>query len=104
MVDYHESLNGEYFYLEVVGDSMKDDRILPNDILYVRKQNTLENGDIGIILVDDEATVKRVYFKDNKMILQPSNSNYQPRIFDEEELQKHHVQILGKVLHNKIRY
>ena len=103
-VEAQENQNGEYFYLEVVGDSMKDDRILPGDILYVRKQNTLNNGEIGIVLVDDEATVKRVYFKNNQMILQPSNSNYQPMIFTEHDLQEHHVQILGKVLHNKIRY
>lgn len=104
MVDAQESQNGEYFYLEVVGDSMKDDRILPGDILYVRKQNTLDNGDIGIVLVDDEATVKRVYFKNNQMILQPSNDNYQPLVFDAETIKQHQVQILGKVIHNKIRY
>lgn len=103
-VEPQETTNGEYFYLEVVGDSMKDDRILPGDILYVRKQNTLNNGEIGIVLVDDEATVKRVYFKNNTLILQPSNDNYQPLVFDEQQLQQHQVQILGKVIHNKIRY
>ena len=103
-VEPQETNNGEYFYLEVVGDSMKDDRILPGDILYVRKQNTLNNGEIGIVLVDDEATVKRVYFKNNTLILQPSNDSYQPLVFDEQQLQQHQVQILGKVIHNKIRY
>ncbi|MBQ9841246.1 MAG: helix-turn-helix domain-containing protein [Erysipelotrichaceae bacterium] len=103
-VELQETNNGEYFYLEVVGDSMKDDRILPGDILYVRKQNTLNNGEIGIVLVDDEATVKRVYFKNNTLILQPSNDSYQPLVFDEQQLQQHQVQILGKVIHNKIRY
>ena len=103
-VETNEHQNGEYFYLEVVGDSMKDDRILPGDILYVRKQNTLNNGEIGIVLVDDEATVKRVYFKNNQMILQPSNINYQPLVFNENDILEHHIQILGKVLHNKIRY
>ena len=103
-VEPQETNNGEYFYLEVVGDSMKNDRILPGDILYVRKQNTLNNGEIGIVLVDDEATVKRVYFKNNTLILQPSNDNYQPLVFDEQQLQQHQVQILGKVIHNKIRY
>ena len=103
-VEPQETTNGEYFYLEVVGDSMKDDRILPGDILYVRKQNTLNNGEIGIVLVDDEATVKRVYFKNNTLILQPSNDNYQPSVFDEQQLPQHLVQILGKVIHNTIRY
>ena len=92
-VELQESQNGEYFYLEVVGDSMKEDRILPGDILYVRKQNTLDNGDIGIVLVDDEATVKRVYFKNNQMILQPSNENYQPLVFDIKDLEQHQVQL-----------
>ena len=98
-VEPQETNNGEYFYLEVVGDSMKNDRILPGDILYVRKQNTLNNGEIGIVLVDDEATVKRVYFKNNTLILQPSNDNYQPLVFDEQQLQQHlqQIQILKKI-------
>ena len=103
-VETQEHQNGEYFYLEVVGDSMKDDRILPGDILYIRKQDTLNNGEIGIVLVDDEATVKRVYFKNKQIILQPSNDNYQPLVFNEQDMIEHRIQILGKVLHNKIRY
>lgn len=104
-VRIEEAMGGEYFYLEVVGDSMKGDRILPGDILYVRRQSTLNSGEIGIVLLDEsEATVKRVYFKNNGMILQPSNDDYEPIVLNKEDMQNRHVQILGKVIHNKIRY
>ena len=99
-----ESKGGEYFYLEVVGDSMKNARILPNDILYVRRQNHLNNGDIGIILLDDEATVKRVIYKNGKTILQPENDDYSPIILNDQDIKERNVKILGKVVHNKIKY
>lgn len=99
-----EAQNGDYFYLEVVGDSMKDARILPGDLLYVRKQNDLNNGEIGVVLLDDEATVKRVFFKDQTLILQPENEAYQPIVLQAEDMENRQVKILGKVIHNKIRY
>jgi len=99
-----ETENGEYFYLEVVGDSMKDVRILPGDILYIKKQNYLNNKDIGIILIDNEATVKRVIYKNDNMILQPENDNYKPIILTKEDLANGKAQILGKVVHNKIKF
>ncbi|MDD6467291.1 MAG: S24 family peptidase [Erysipelotrichaceae bacterium] len=104
MVLEKEATNGEYFYLEVVGDSMKNARILPGDLLYVRKQDVLNNGEIGVVLVEEEATVKRVYFKENKMILQPENDDYQPIVLTAEDIEEKQVQIIGKVIHNKIRY
>lgn len=91
------------FYLQVVGDSMRDERILPGDLLYVHFQQYLDNGDIGVVLVNNEATVKRVYFKDDKMILQPANENYQPLVFDLKK-QDDNIQIIGKVLHNRIKF
>ena len=94
----------EYFYLRVVGDSMKNDRILPGDLLYVHSQETLENGQIGVVLVDDEATVKRVYQEGSTLILRPSNDDYPSYTFDPEELKEHGVRILGKVISNKIKY
>jgi len=99
-----ESKGGNYFYLEVVGDSMKNARIMPGDILYVRQQNSLNSGDIGIILLDDEATVKRIIYKKDKMILQPENEDYQPLVLSDQDIRNRNVQILGKVIHNKIKY
>ncbi|MBQ6655331.1 MAG: helix-turn-helix domain-containing protein [Erysipelotrichaceae bacterium] len=93
------------FYLQVVGDSMKDARILPGDLLYVHRQDYLDNGDIGVVLLDNqEATVKKVLYKDNCMILQPANDAYEPIVLNKEDMQSRHVQIIGKVLHNRIKF
>ena len=94
----------EYFYLKVVGDSMKDARILPGDLLYVHAQENLDNGQIGVILVDDEATVKRFYQENGIVTLKPANSSFKPLVFDEKEFKQHQVKILGKVIANKIAY
>ena len=62
-VEYEESNDGEYFYLDVIGDSMKNIRILDGDRVYIRKQSTLNNGEVGVILIDDEATLKEFSLK-----------------------------------------
>ena len=99
-----DAAHGDCFYLEVVGDSMKDARILPGDYLYVHRQDYLNNGDIGVVLIDNEATVKTVYFKGDTMILQPANDEYQPIILDAKTQQEKNVSIIGKVLHNRIKF
>ena len=103
-VTLEETENGEYFYLEVVRGSMKGVRILSGDILYIKKQNYLNNKDIGIVLTDNETTVKRVIYKNDNMILQPENDNYKPIILTKENLAIGEVEILGKVIHNKIQF
>lgn len=100
-----ESGSGTYFYLDVVGDSMKNARILEGDRVYCRQQSTLENGEIGVILLEnDEVTLKRVFFRKNKMILKPENDEMKPLEFSEEEIQQKGIKILGKLIHNKISY
>ena len=99
-----DSTHGNCFYLEVVGDSMRDARILPGDLIYVRQQDYLDNGDIGVILIDNEATVKYVRFKDDVMILEPANENYKPIILTKEDQVEKQVRIIGKVLHNRIKF
>ncbi|MDI9541169.1 MAG: S24 family peptidase [Bacillota bacterium] len=100
-----DARHSDCFYLEVVGDSMKDARILPQDLLYVKKQNHLNSGDIGVFLLDDsETTVKRVIYKNDLMILQPENEEYQPIILTAEDQKNRNVQIIGKVLHNRIKF
>ncbi len=100
-----ETGSGIYFYLDVVGDSMKNARILEGDRVYCRQQSTLENGDIGVILLEnEEVTLKRVFFKKNKMILKPENETMAPIEFSDEEIQQKGIQILGKLIHNKISF
>lgn len=89
---------GEYFYLKVKGDSMKDDRICEGDVVYVRKQDYLDNNEIGVFLIgNEEATIKRFTKNKDSITLKAANKKYKDRTFKEDE-----IKILGKVLHNKV--
>ncbi|MBR2701100.1 MAG: helix-turn-helix domain-containing protein [Erysipelotrichaceae bacterium] len=99
-----DAAHSNCFYLEVIGDSMKDARILPGDLIYVRQQDYLNSGDIGVVLIDNEATVKKVIYKGDTMILEPANENYEPIILDKQRQQEKQVRIIGKVLHNRIKF
>jgi repressor LexA len=103
-VDRSEARGGEHFYLEVTGNSMVGARIFPGDLVYVKRQSQIENGQIGVVLVGDEATLKRVYFEGDRMILRAENEAYAPMIFSKEEIDEKPVRILGRVLHNKIKF
>ncbi|HOG39534.1 MAG TPA: transcriptional repressor LexA [Syntrophorhabdaceae bacterium] len=81
------------FSLRVVGDSMKDAGILDGDYVIVKQQSTVEHGDIGIILIGNEATVKRVLFRQGKVILKPENNSMEPREYSVDD-----VTIAGKVI------
>ncbi len=83
----------ELFMLRVEGTSMIDVGIMNGDKIIVRKQQTAENGEIVVALVDDSATVKRFYQRDGKIVLHPENEALSDMIFDVEE-----VSILGKVI------
>lgn len=73
--------NGEYFYLIVKGDSMIDEGIREGMHVLVKKQNFVENGKIGVVIVnDDEATLKRVYYDGPNLILQAANKEVAPRV------------------------
>lgn len=86
------SINAD-FALRIKGDSMLGAGIFPNDIVFIKKQSELENGEIGAILIEDEATLKKFYKKENTIILQPENDIYQPMIFTNG-----YVKILGKLV------
>lgn len=79
------------FCLRVKGDSMIDAGILDGDTVLVRQQNSAENGEIIVAMLDEEATVKRFYRLQDKVKLQPENPRYEP-IYSRE------VAILGKVV------
>lgn len=62
--------SGEYFFLRVIGDSMKDCGIKNGSFVLVRKQERVENGEVAVVMVDEEnATVKRVYVNGNQIIV-----------------------------------
>ena len=70
--------NSETFMLKVRGDSMIEAGILDGDLVLVKKQNTAENGEIVVALIEDEATVKTFYKEKGFIRLQPQNSFMQP--------------------------
>lgn len=101
-----ENLDGEVhlpdfvhadFALRCKGDSMVDARILDGDIVYIRKQPDVENGEIAAILIGDEATLKRVYKYPGQVVLQPANPKYAPLICAGEAINE--MKILGKAVY-----
>lgn len=86
------------YCLRAKGDSMINARINDGDIIFVRQQSTVENGEIAVVAVDDEATLKRVYYypETQKLVLQAENPAYAPLLFVGNELEK--VHILGKAV------
>ena len=96
--DYYTFPAGEFkgddlFILRVQGTSMIDAGIMNGDKIVVRRQNTAENGEIIVALIEDEATVKRFFKKDGKIVLHPENEALADMIFEPNE-----VSILGKVV------
>lgn len=84
------------FVLTCKGDSMINARIFDGDVVYIRQQQTVENGEIAAVLIDNEATLKRVQLFDDHIILQPENPMYKPLAFWGEEMNT--VRILGKAV------
>lgn len=82
--------SGEHFILSVRGSSMIDIGILDGDMVVVRRQETADNGEIVVAMIDGEATVKRFYRENGGFRLQPENAAMEPILTD-------HVIILGKV-------
>ena len=68
----------EYFALRVRGESMLNAGILPGDLVVVRRQQTANNGEIVVALLEDEATVKRLSRRNGKTWLLPENDDYSP--------------------------
>lgn len=83
--------NSTSFMLKVRGDSMINAGILDGDYILVKQQNTAENGDMVVALIDEEATVKTFYKEKGYFRLQPENPAYEPIIVE-------NLSILGKVI------
>ena len=80
--------NGEYYALRVEGDSMINAGIHDEDIVIIRKGNQARDGRIVVALVDGmEATLKRIYRREGKVILEAENEAYKPRILTPERVQ-----------------
>lgn len=96
-VDKKLADSGEFFALKVKGDSMAP-VLIEDDIVIIKKQDDFENGDIVVAIVNgDEATIKKGKKSESKILLQPFNTNYDPLIFTEEEMDTIPVRIVGTV-------
>lgn len=84
------------FALTCKGDSMINARIFDGDIVYIRQQDTVENGEIAAVLIETEATLKRVKLLPDRIILEPENPLYDPLVYRKEEMNE--VRILGKAV------
>ncbi|CAA9514625.1 MAG: SOS-response repressor and protease LexA [uncultured Solirubrobacterales bacterium] len=79
------------FVLRITGESMRDAGILDGDHVVVRRQDTADDGDIVVALVEDEATVKRLFRESDHIRLQPENATMEP-------IRVHEVTVLGRVV------
>lgn len=94
-VDVPEHIRAD-FALTCKGDSMINARIFDGDTVYIRQQDTVDSGEIAAVLVDGEATLKRIRFHSDRVILEPANPLYDPLVFRGEEMNG--VRILGKAV------
>lgn len=86
------------FALRCHGDSMINARILDGDIVFIKKQDYIDNGEIAAVLVEDEATLKRVYITDTTITLLAENAAYPPIIIDRRDDSDMIFKILGKAV------
>ncbi len=82
------------FTLVCEGDSMINARIYDGDIVYIKQQPIVENGQIAAIRIDGETTLKRVYIEPDRLTIVPENPNYKPHTYIGEEL--NNIQIIGR--------
>ncbi len=109
IIDYEEisedmARQGEFFALQIKGDSMEP-KISEGDVVIVRKQPDVENGEIAIILVNgDEATIKKVQKFNGGINLIPSNPAYDVMTYTNEQIEKLPVRVLGKVVELRAKF
>ncbi len=84
------------FCLTARGDSMINARIADGDIVFIKQQSTVENGEIAAVVIGDEATLKRVYKTADGLMLVAENPAYQPMYYSGDELNQTYV--LGKAI------
>ena len=84
------------FCLKIQGDSMIGARINDGDIVFIKKQPDVDNGEIAAVLIEDEATLKRVYKEKDSLILQAENPKYAPIVYTAESYIE--CRIMGKAV------
>lgn len=95
-IQFPDDLNAQ-FCLRCHGDSMIDARIFDGDIVFIREQPEVSNGEIAAVLIGEEATLKRVYRTGDTLTLMAANPAYPPMVYTGEQLES--VRILGKAVY-----
>ena len=109
IVDYEEiteelASSGEYFGLVIKGDSMEP-KFSTGDVVIVRSQPTIENGEIAIVMVDGEnATCKKIKKTPEGIMLIPLNPAYEPTFYTNKQIEQLPVAILGKVVELRAKF
>lgn len=109
IIDYEEisqeqARTGEFFGLQIKGDSMEP-KISEGDVVIVRKQETVENGEIAVVLINgDDATVKKFYKTDAGIKLVSTNPTYDPFFFTPDEVNTLPVSVIGKVVELRAKF
>lgn len=95
---------GEHFGLVIKGDSMEP-KISSGDVVIVRRQSDVENGQIAVVMVNgDEATVKRIKKRPEGLMLIPSNPAYEPMFYSNREIEELPVIIIGRVVELRAKF
>lgn len=84
------------FALKCRGDSMINARVFGGDIVYIRQQETVNDGEIAAVLIGDDATLKRVHLYEDHIVLEPENPLYRPIVLWGNDMNT--VRILGKAV------
>lgn len=109
IIDYEEiskedAAKGDHFGLVIKGDSMEP-KFSEGDVVIVRKQETVENGEIAVVLINgDDATVKRFYRSDNGIKLVSTNPKYDPFFYTPDEVNSLPVQVIGRVIELRAKF
>lgn len=96
-IDIPEHIKAD-FALRCKGDSMIGAEIYDGDIVYIRQQSTVLNGQIAAVLIDDEATLKRFYYNEaaGRVTLNAENPEFEPLVYTGEDL--NHIRVLGRAV------
>ena len=109
IIDYEEiseevARSGEFFALKIKGDSMEP-RIKEGDVVIVRKQSTVENGEVAVVLINgNDATVKKFHKTDVGIKLISTNPQYDPFFFTPQEVESLPVEVIGKVVELRAKF
>ncbi len=93
---------GEYFFLVVKGDSMAP-QIIENDLVLIKAQNTLDSGDLGVVIIDNmDGVIKKVIYDNDTIHLISFNPYYPERLFKGSDISK--IRIMGIVIESKRKW